>query len=47
MYQARDAGRLEDHARRARIPRDEVREVAEIVPEEYVSMTDGQLPAIE
>jgi hypothetical protein len=36
LYEARDAEQIRDHAHRSRIPCDEVREVIEVAPEQYV-----------
>jgi hypothetical protein len=36
IYEAANPGQLEEHARVARIPCDEVREVSELLPETYL-----------
>lgn len=43
IYEARDAGQVRDHARRSRIPCDDVREITEILPAEYADETPSVL----
>lgn len=37
VYEAQDPDQIRDHARRSRIPCDEVRQVTEIGPEQYLN----------